>query len=79
MTSLLLKIEYRRTEFFLYFPVSYLGENTVGSLQVGFHPLWRFGRELDGHLEEVNGELGVGFSRQPSSESFVNILSFVDL
>ena len=54
-------------------------DQAVRTLQAGLDPLRRLGRELDGRLQEVDGELGVWLCRQPRPELGVDVLCACDL
>ena len=49
-----------------------LGDRGVGALQAGLDALRRLVGELDGGLEEVDGELGIGLGGDPAAELFVD-------
>ena len=54
-----------------------LGDICVGSLEPGLDAQRRLVGELDGGLQQGNGELGVAFSGDPHSERLVNVLCVV--
>lgn len=57
----------------------YLCNESIGPLEPSLDPLGRFIGELDGALEQVDGELLVFLRRHPNSEVVVYILCCCDL
>ena len=57
----------------------YLCDTTIGTFESGFDTHGRFIGELDGCLQQVDWELGMGLSCQPQTESVMDILSCQDL
>ena len=57
---------------------SVLANFCVGPLQASPDALGRLVGELDGHLQQTDGEAGIDFGRQPETEIGVNFLCVDD-
>ena len=59
--------------------MSYLCDQTICSLETSLHSLRRLSSELDGGLQQVDGEFRVWLSRDPAAETIMDTLCGRDL